>query len=197
MGSLLPLVLMAHGALTGNLGANPIERILNQTGLLALILLLASLALTPLRLLSSWTWPARLRRLLGLLAFTYALLHFLTYAVLDRGLQLGALAEDIAKRPFITVGFVALVLLIPLAVTSTKGSVRRLGYQKWQRLHQLVYLAAALGILHFIWRVKRDATEPFIYAALLVCLFAVRIIWAARKRRETPRLSVPVRNRDD
>jgi len=183
VGGLAPLALLALEGVRGTLGANPVERVLNQTGLLALILLVASLACTPLKLAAGWTWPMRVRKLLGLLAFTYALLHFLTYAVVDQGLKLGAMLEDIIKRPFITVGFLALVLLVPLAVTSTNAMVRRLGFPAWQRLHRLAYVAASLGVVHFFWRVKRDATEPLVYGAVLALLFALRLGEALRKRR--------------
>jgi sulfoxide reductase heme-binding subunit YedZ len=183
VGGLSPLALMALQAVQGTLGANPIERVLNQTGMLALILLVASLACTPLKGVAGWTWPMRLRKLLGLLGFTYAALHFLTYAVVDQGLALGAVLEDIAKRPFITVGFVALVLLVPLAVTSTNRMVRRLGFPAWQRLHRLAYVAASLGVVHFVWRVKKDLTEPLVYGAVLGLLFALRVAEALRKQR--------------
>jgi len=190
VGGLYPAVLLALQFARGALGANPIERVLNQTGLLALILLVASLACTPLKVVSGWTWPIRLRKLLGLLGFTYAVLHFLTYAVLDQGLALGVILEDIAKRPFITVGFMALVLLVPLAVTSTNRMVRRMGFPAWQRLHRLAYVAASLGVVHFVWRVKKDLTEPLIYGCVLVLLFAIRVAEAVRKRRA--RSSAPV-----
>jgi sulfoxide reductase heme-binding subunit YedZ len=180
---------MALQAVQGSLGANPIERVLNQTGMLALILLVASLACTPLKVVAGWTWPMRLRKLLGLLGFAYAALHFLTYAVVDQGLALGAILEDIAKRPFITVGFLALVLLVPLAVTSTNRMVRRLGFPAWQRLHRLAYVAASLGVVHFIWRVKKDLTEPLVYGAVLGLLFAIRVAEALRKRRVGARAS--------
>ncbi|MBU8900422.1 sulfoxide reductase heme-binding subunit YedZ [Corallococcus sp. H22C18031201] len=183
VGGLAPLVVLVIQGAQGSLGANAIERALNQTGLTALVLLLASLACTPLRLLSGWTWPARVRRTLGLLAFTYAVAHLLTYVVLDQNLALSALATDVVKRPFITVGFTALVLLVPLAVTSTKASVRRLGFPQWQRLHRLAYAAAALGVVHFAWRVKRDVTEPLVYGAVLALLLAVRVGEALRQRR--------------
>lgn len=183
VGGLYPAVLLALQFARGALGANPIERVLNQTGLLALILLVASLACTPLKVVSGWTWPIRLRKLLGLLGFTYAVLHFLTYAVLDQGLAFGVILEDIAKRPFITVGFLALVLLVPLAVTSTNRMVRRMGFPAWQRLHRLAYVAASLGVVHFVWRVKKDLTEPLIYGGVLVLLFAIRVAEAVRKRR--------------
>ncbi|GEN06134.1 sulfoxide reductase heme-binding subunit YedZ [Myxococcus fulvus] len=183
VGGLLPLALLAVQGPLGQLGPNAIEAALNQTGLLALVMLLASLACTPVRLLTRWTWPARVRRTLGLLAFTYACAHLFTYAVLDQGLAWRTLREDVVKRPFITVGFTAWVLLVPLAVTSTNRWVRRLGFPRWQRLHRLAYVAAVLGVVHFVWRVKQDVTEPLIYGAVLALLFAVRVGEAMRKRR--------------
>lgn len=190
VGGLVPLALLALGVLRDTLGANPIERALNQTGMLALILLVASLACTPLKGVSGWTWPMRLRKLLGLLGFAYAVLHFLIYAGVDHGLDFAIILEDITQRPFITVGFLALVLLVPLAVTSTHAMVRRLGFPVWQRLHRLSYLAASLGVVHFLWRVKKDLTEPLVYGAVLGLLFAIRIVEALRKRRARARLAV-------
>jgi sulfoxide reductase heme-binding subunit YedZ len=183
VGGLAPLALLAVQGSQDALGANGIEVALNQTGLFALLLLLASLTCTPLRLVFGWTWPARIRRTLGLLAFTYASAHFLTYAVLDQNLSLSRVVADVVKRPFITVGFTALVLLTPLAVTSTNKWIRRLGYPRWQRLHRLAYVAAALGVMHFVWRVKKDATEPLIYGAVLALLLSLRVGEALRKRR--------------
>jgi len=183
VGGLSPVAFLALGLARGTLGANPIERVLNQTGMLALIVLVASLACTPLKLLFKWTWPMRLRKQLGLMGFGYAVLHWLTYVVADQGLAVGAVLADIAKRPFITVGFLALVLLVPLAVTSTNRMVRRLGFPAWQRLHRLAYVAVALGVVHFIWRVKKDVTEPLVYAGVLGLLLAVRGAEAVRKRR--------------
>ena len=182
LGGLLPLALLLYLGAHGGLGANPVERALNQLGLLSLVLLVASLACTPLRLVFKWTWPARLRKLLGLLGFAYAVLHFLTYVVVDQGLDFAVLLQDVAKRPFITVGFTALLLLVPLAATSTAASVRRLGFHHWTRLHRLAYVAGALGVVHFYWRVKKDVSEPLAYAAVLGVLFAVRIVEALRKR---------------
>jgi sulfoxide reductase heme-binding subunit YedZ len=182
VGGLLPLGLLALDGARGLLGPNVIEAVLNQTGLLALVLLLASLACTPLKLVLGWTWPPRVRKALGLLAFTYAALHFLTYAVADQRLAWRTILEDVTKRPFITVGFLALVLLVPLAVTSTQGWVRRLGFPAWQRLHRLAYVAAALGVVHFVWRVKADATEPLLYGAVLALLLGIRVAEALRKR---------------
>jgi methionine sulfoxide reductase heme-binding subunit len=183
VGGLSPLALLALQLARDTLGANPIERVLNQTGMLALILLVASLACTPLKVVAGWTWPMRVRKLLGLLGFAYAVLHFLTYVVVDQGLALATILEDIAKRPFITVGFLALVLLVPLAVTSTNRMVRRLGFPVWQRLHRLAYVAASLGVVHFFWRVKKDHTEPLVYGGVLALLFAIRVAEALRKRR--------------
>ncbi|WP_164009315.1 sulfite oxidase heme-binding subunit YedZ [Pyxidicoccus trucidator] len=193
VGGLSPLVMLAVQGPRGDLGPNAIEAALHQTGLLALVLLLASLACTPLRLVFKWTWPARVRRTLGLLAFTYAAAHFLVYAVLDQGLALGAILEDLGKRPFITVGFLALVLLTPLAVTSTNAWVRRLGFPRWQRLHRLAYVAAVLGVVHFVWRVKKDVTEPALYGAVLALLFAIRGAEALKKKRRA-RAAVAARN---
>jgi len=183
VGGLSPLALMALDFARGTLGANPIERVLNQTGMLALIVLVASLACTPLKVVAGWTWPLRVRKLLGLLGFAYAVLHFLTYAVLGQGLRWSAILADITKRPFITVGFLALVLLVPLAITSTQRMVRRLGFPVWQRLHRLAYVAVSLGVVHFVWRVKQDVTEPLIYGGVLALLFAIRLAEAVRKRR--------------
>ncbi len=190
VGGLVPLALLVLGFVRGTLGANPIEYALHQTGMLALILLVAALACTPLKVVSGWTWPIRLRRLLGLLGFAYAVLHFLVYAGVDHGLDLAIILEDIAKRPFITVGFLALVLLVPLAVTSTHAMVRRLGFPLWQRLHRLAYVATSLGVVHFVWRVKKDLTEPLVYGAVLGLLFVIRLAEALRKRRAKARVAV-------
>jgi sulfoxide reductase heme-binding subunit YedZ len=190
-GALAPLASILVRAPSGGLGANPVAEALNQLGLTALILLVASLACTPLRTLSGWTWPARVRRTLGLLAFLYAALHVTVYAVLDQGLDLPAIWEDVSERRFILAGFCAFVLLVPLALTSTKQSVRRLGYVAWGRLHALVYPAAILASVHFIWRVKRDLREPLIYAAVLAGLLLARVVVAARR---TVRLPAPARD---
>jgi sulfoxide reductase heme-binding subunit YedZ len=164
------------------LGANPIAEAMNQLGLWTLILLLASLALTPIKMLTGWTWPVALRRLVGLLAFATACLHFGVYLGLDQFFDVKEIARDIVKRKFITVGFAALVLLIPLAVTSTSGMLKRLGARRWKRLHRLVYVAAGLGVIHFVWRVKSDLREPLIYVGVLTVLFAIRVIDFVRRR---------------
>lgn len=181
-GALVPLAALALAVSRGALGANPIAEALNQLGLLALIFLLASLACTPIKLLTGHTWPIRIRKTLGLLAFFYACLHFVTYAVLDQSLAIRAILTDIGKRPFIMVGFAALVILIPLAVTSTANMRKRLGAARWTRLHKLAYAAAILGIVHFVLRVKKDLREPVVYGAVLGALFLVRIVERVRKR---------------
>ena len=181
-GALVPLVALILRAASGRLTADPIAYVLNRFGLLTLIFLIAALCMTPLRVLFGWTWPIRIRRMLGLFAFFYASLHFLTYTVVDQGLDFRAIGTDIVKRKFIFVGFAAFLLLIPLAVTSTNGMVRRLGALRWQRLHRLAYVAASLGAIHFIWRVKKDLREPAEYAAVLALLLAFRAVNAIRTR---------------
>ncbi len=180
---LTPAGILAWRAATGNLGANPIEEVTHQTGWWALFLLLASLSITPIRRLTGRHRVIRFRRLIGLFAFFYATLHFLTYLVLDQFFAFGYIIEDIAERPFITIGFAAWLILIALAVTSTTGWIRRLG-KKWRRLHQLVYLAAALGGIHFFWKVKADTREPLIFLAALAVLLAFRVpgLIPARRR---------------
>ena len=183
IGALLPLVSIAARAFSGALSANPIAEAENELGLAALIFLIASLACTPARRISGWTWPVRIRRELGLLAFAYASLHVGVYVLLDQTLDVQAIFDDVAKRPFITVGFGALVLLVPLAITSTRSSIRRLGFVRWQRLHQLAYVAAVLAAIHFIWRVKIDVSQPVTYAAVLGMLLLVRVVyWIATRR---------------
>lgn len=182
VGGLVPLAYTLVRATQGELSANPIAQIENELGLTALIFLVTSLACTPARRLFGWTWPPRIRRELGLFAFFYASLHFLTYLFLDQFLDWEAIVADIVERPFITAGFAALVLLVPLALTSTTDSIRRLGYQRWVRLHQLVYVAGALAVLHFIWRVKIDVHQPLTYAAIVGVLLAIRLAFWLRKR---------------
>jgi methionine sulfoxide reductase heme-binding subunit len=185
-GALAPLAVMILQALTNSLGANPVAQVENWLGLTALVLLVASLGCTPARSVFGWKWPARVRRQLGLFAFFYAALHVLSYVLLDQGLDAGRILDDITKRPFITVGFGAIVLLIPLALTSTSGSVRRLGFRRWQLLHQLVYVAGVLAVIHFFWRVKIDVSQPLVYASIVAILLAFRLgVWI-KNRREVP-----------
>jgi sulfoxide reductase heme-binding subunit YedZ len=179
----VPAGVIAFQFLTARLGANPIATAMNQLGLWTLILLLATLACTPLKLVLGWNWPLQVRRLLGLCAFAYVCMHFLVYLVLDQFFAWDEIWKDIAKRKFITVGFAAFLLLIPLAITSTKGMVKRLGFARWKRLHRLVYVAATLGIIHFMWRVKVVGREQLVYAGVLLVLLGVRVVFAFRERR--------------
>lgn len=179
--ALLPLALLAGAAATGRLGPEPVETLLHTTGDWALRLLLASLAVTPARRWLGLAALAPLRRSFGLLAFLYAGLHATVYVALEAELDPGLLAEDLTERPYVTAGFGALLLLAPLAVTSTRGWQRRLG-RRWVRLHRLVYVAAGLAVLHFLWLVKADLREPLVYAAVLIALLAARVAWTLRRR---------------
>jgi methionine sulfoxide reductase heme-binding subunit len=168
-------VLIARGA-SGALGPNPVEAITHFTGDWTLRLLLATLAITPLRRLTGQVWLVRYRRMLGLFAFFYAVLHVTTYLWLDRFFDLGTIAEDVLKRPYITVGFAAFVLMVPLAITSTQGWIRRLG-RRWKTLHRAVYAIGVLGVLHYLWLVKADLLEPVIYGVILAVLLGMRVPW--------------------
>ena len=183
VGSLAPFAAIAVRATTGRLGANPVATALNQLGLLALVFLMASLACTPLKLVLGKAWPIRLRKTLGLFSFFAALSHLLVYALVDRG-SLGDVVQDVAKRPFIAVGFAAFLLLVPLAITSTKTSIASLGFALWKRIHRLVYASAVLAIVHFTLRVKADVGEPYLWGALLAGLFAVRVVAYVRKSQK-------------
>lgn len=173
LASLAPFVRLVYNALAGDLGANPIETITRATGIWTLTFLLITLGVSPLRRLSGWHWPIKLRRMLGLFAFFYACLHFATYVVLDQFFAAEEILKDIAKRPYITVGFTSFLLLIPLAITSTNAMIRRLG-KRWQKLHRLVYLTAVGGVVHFLWLVKADTRRPIQYGAILGLLLAYR-----------------------
>jgi sulfoxide reductase heme-binding subunit YedZ len=172
---LFPLGQLLYYGLTDDLTANPIEYITRFTGSWALIILLASLSVTPLRKITGWNDLIKLRRMLGLFAFSYAVLHFATYMVLDLFFDFAAIAKDIFKRPYITVGFTAFALLIPLAVTSTSGMIRRLG-KRWQQLHRLVYVAAIAAVIHFYWLVKADIRWPVMYGSVLALLLGYRLL---------------------
>jgi len=174
---LLPLARLIYLGGSGGLGANPIEFITRSVGTWTLVGLMVTLSVTPLRRLSGRADLIRYRRMLGLFSFFYACLHFVTYIWLDQFFDPAAIAKDIVKRPFITVGFTAFVLLIPLAVTSTHAMMRRLG-RRWQQLHRLVYVIALLGVIHYLWLVKKDMTEPLIYSGVLVLLLTMRLPWA-------------------
>jgi sulfoxide reductase heme-binding subunit YedZ len=192
--AMAPAAITALQFFTERLGANPIAEAMNQLGLWGLVLLLATLACTPLKRFWGWNWPLAVRRLLGLCGFFTVLLHFLTYLVLDQFFDVAAIVEDVVKRKFITVGFLAFVLLIPLAVTSTNGMVKRLGFPRWKRLHKLAYVATAAGVVHFIWRVKADYLVPGIYAAVLALLLGIRVVawWQDRGKTRGRPAAAPV-----
>jgi len=156
------------------LGANPVEALLHELGRWGLKFLLLTLAVTPLRRWTGWNWLLRFRRMLGLFSFFYIMLHFAVYAVLDQGLDMAVIIEDVIKRPYITLGMTGLLLLIPLAITSTKGMMRRLG-KRWQKLHRLVYIVAVAGVWHFYWQVKLDTLDATVYAAILLLLLGSRV----------------------
>lgn len=177
---LLPLLRLVAGYFLGWLGANPIEFITRSTGTWTLVGLAITLSITPLRKLLNWPWLLRLRRTAGLLAFFYACLHFTTYIWFDRFFDLDDILKDIVKRPFITVGFAAFVLLVPLATTSNNAIIKRLGARLWQRIHYAVYLIAVLAVVHYWWLVKKDITQPAIYAAVFFLLLALRLFWKLR-----------------
>jgi len=174
--ALLPfaiLLLRAFELAGFGLGANPIEELLHELGRWGLKFLLLTLAVTPLRRLTGWNWLLRFRRMLGLFSFFYILLHFTVYAVLDQGLDMAVIIEDVIKRPYITLGMTGLLLLIPLAITSTKGMMRKLG-RRWQKLHRLVYVIAIAGVWHFYWQVKLDTLDATVYAVILLLLLGSR-----------------------
>lgn len=181
---LAPLAWLLWLGFRQDLGANPIEHVTHATGLWALRLLAATLAVTPLRKLTGLSQLIRLRRMLGLFAFFYGCLHLLTYLWLDQFFDAAGIARDIVKRPFITAGFAAFAAMVPLAVTSTAGWIRRLGGRRWQLLHRLVYLSAAAAVVHFFWLVKSDLRRPLAYGALVALLLGLRV--ALRKRRASP-----------
>jgi sulfoxide reductase heme-binding subunit YedZ len=176
---LLPFVRLVVFALTDRLGANPIEFITRNTGDWTLYFLCITLAVTPLRRLSKWNWLIKLRRMLGLFAFFYAAMHFTTFLWFDHFFELDEMLKDVVKRPFITVGFTAFVLLIPLAATSTNGMVKRLGARRWQGLHRAIYLIAPLGILHFWWMKagKSDFAQPILFGTIVGLLLLMRVYW--------------------
>ena len=179
---LSPALLLGWDAFTGGLGVNPIEDITHRTGDWALRLLLVTLAVTPLRRLAGWNGLVRFRRMVGLFAFFYAVLHFSTYLVFDHFFDLLLIIDDVAERKYVTAGFVGFVLMIPLAVTSTQGWIRRLG-RRWTALHRLVYASAVAGVVHFLWLVEIDIGEPLIYAVILAILLGARLAHRYRGHR--------------
>jgi methionine sulfoxide reductase heme-binding subunit len=179
--ALVPAAMLVAGLFTDDLGANPIEYITHQTGWFALAFLTASLAITPLRRLTRWHEAIRVRRMLGLFAFFYATLHLLTWFVFDHTLDVVGMAEDVVKRPYITVGMAAFLMMLPLALTSNAAMIRRLG-RRWQLLHRLAYGAAVAAVVHFWWLVKADIREPQRWALVLSLLLGVRAWWTFRAR---------------
>lgn len=179
---LVPVARLAWKAFHDGLGANPIQVITFSTGTWTLVYLLTTLSITPLRRLTGQLWLIQLRRMIGLFAFFYACLHFTTYIWLDKFFDVHEMVKDVAKRPFITAGFTAFVLLIPLAITSTRGMIVRLGGKNWQRLHRLIYVSATAGVVHYIWLVKKDVRVPVIFACVLGTLLLYRIVTGLWRR---------------
>ena len=180
---LVPAALVVGDAfgITGSLGANPIENIQDRLGNWGLRFIMLTLAVTPFRRITGWNWLLRFRRMLGLFTFFYVLLHFLTWLILDQEMLLSAILEDIVERPFITIGFAALLLLTAMAATST-NSIRRRLRRRWDQLHYSIYAAAVLGVWHYWWQVKKDISEPLVYAAVLAILLGYRL-WHYLKRK--------------
>jgi methionine sulfoxide reductase heme-binding subunit len=198
LAALIPLERLVWKALHDGLGANPIEVITHSTGDWTLILILTTLSITPLRRITHQYWLIGVRRMVGLFAFFYGTLHFLTYIWLDKFFDIHEMWKDIAKRPFITVGFSAFVLMIPLALTSTAWSIRRLGGKNWQRLHRLIYFTAILGVVHYAWLVKADLRKPIEYGVVLSILLLYRVgVWVSEKaseKRKQPAIPPPARS---
>jgi sulfoxide reductase heme-binding subunit YedZ len=191
LGALAPGAWLTVGLFSGWLGANPIEKLTHVTGMTTLVLLLLTLAITPVRRFSGWNPVIRLRRPMGLFAFFYAMAHFNIWFAFDMVLNVGYMLEDVRERPYITVGFTAFLILIPLALTSTKGWIRRLG-KKWAKLHRGVYVAAALGVVHFYWLVKADTRLPILLGLCLAVLLVLRIpVLAKSKKRPNATASGP------
>ena len=178
----LPFGWLAIQVAVGGLGANPVEELLNDLGYTAFVLLALTLACTPAQKLLGWNWPIRIRKLLGDFCFFYATLHLLTFTVIDQGFDLGAIAAEVLKHKFIFLGMATWLLLLPLAITSTQGWQRRLGFRRWKRLHRLVYLAGGLASFHFLLRFKTPRLETVAWMATIACLLLIRAVGAARRR---------------
>jgi methionine sulfoxide reductase heme-binding subunit len=188
---LVPFGQLAYNAYIGDLGVNPIDFITRFTGSWALIFLLGTLAVTPARRLTGWNDLIKLRRMLGLFAFSYASAHFATYLVLDHFFDWQAIGKDIIKRPYVTAGFTAFVIMLSLALTSTAGMIRRLG-KRWQKLHRLIYVAALAGVIHFYWLVKADIRRPAQYGFVLLVLLSYRIVvgWRSTSAKSSAKRTV-------
>lgn len=191
---LAPFLWLAYRTYQGDLGANPIETITNTTGIWTLRFIVITLAITPVRWLTKWNPIINFRRMIGLFAFFYGTVHFLIYFVLDRSLMFDGLWEDIVKRPYITMGFTGFVLMIPLALTSTKGWIRRLGGYRWNLLHRLIYCTSVFAVIHYWWKVKLDVTNPMFYAAIVAVLLSVRLFrWLAKRQASAVTRTAPAR----
>jgi sulfoxide reductase heme-binding subunit YedZ len=189
-----PFGWLVYNAFWGDLGVNPVETITNYSGIWTLRLIAITLALTPARWLTGFNPIILFRRMIGLFAFFYGTLHFMTYFILDQSLQFGGVWDDVVKRPYITAGFTAFVLMIPLAITSTQGWIRRLGGRRWNLLHRLIYITALAAVLHYFWKVKLDTTYPVYYGILMGVLLTARLVQRARKMAAVPpRRAVPIR----
>ena len=189
---LVPLLRLVWGAYYDNLGANPIEVITRSTGTWTLVFLLITLCVSPLRKLAGLHWLIKLRRMFGLYAFFYICLHFATYVWLDQFFDGMEIIRDVLKRPFIAVGFLSFILLIPLALTSTRGMIRRLGGKRWQQLHRLIYLSAIGGVIHYLWLIKADLQQPLIYTAVLMVLLGYRVALVLKSKGPVLNLSKAV-----
>jgi len=192
--ALLPLAILVYDGFNAGLGANPIEEVELRTGRWALRFIAITLAVTPLRRITGWNEVIKYRRMLGLFAFFYATLHLLAFVGLDMFFDVGDIVEDIVKHPYITIGMATWLMLLPLAITSTKGWVRRLGGKRWNMLHRLIYVAAITGTIHYLWAVKKDTFLPFVYLGIIASLLAWRLwVWLAKRRerawREVPTIS--------
>ena len=178
-----PIAIWVYQGFHSQLGANPVDRIQNQTGLVTIRLLMLTLAITPLRRITGWNWTIKFRRLVGLFTFIYAFIHLLVYSVADNQLDIAAIVKDVGKRPFILLGMLGFLALVPLTITSTTGWIRRLGGMNWNRLHKLIYFTGVMAVIHFWLRVKKDHSEPALYVAILVVLLGMRLIFWVRSRR--------------
>ena len=190
LNALVPLALLGWDWWRGQVGANPVDFVTRTTGTLTLVFLLLTLAVTPLRKLTKIQWLVRLRRMLGLYAFFYGALHLLTYVWFDKAFAFGPVVEDVGRRPFIAVGMLAFLLMVPLAVTSTDRMIKRLGGKRWQRLHRLTYVSAAAGVFHYYLLVKADTTKPLVFAGLLALLLGYRLYVSYSKRLKAKPLSL-------
>jgi methionine sulfoxide reductase heme-binding subunit len=191
--ALVPLALLGWDWRRGQLGANPLDFLTRTTGTLTLVFLLLTLAVTPLRKWTGAQWLVRLRRMIGLYAFFYGSLHLLTYVWFDKAFGASLIVEDVWRRPFIAVGMLGVLLMVPLAVTSTDKMIKRLGGRRWQKLHKLTYVSAVAGVLHYYLLVKSDTTKPLVFAGLLAVLLGYRIYVAYQKKLMTPPLSISQR----